>query len=95
MKLHFVSGKELHITDYSRLELNRRQGDQVHINISNSRGDLAFNSLFDEIQTLLNGDDTFIVIIESGGNTAVYDSMTVNYYMSGDSEMLHFSKSQI
>ena len=91
IKLRFENGAELAITDYTRLEVNR-QGKQVHINLTHD-SNMAFNGLYDEILGLLGDDETFSIIIESGGIAAVHKGMAASYYQNSDSEMLHFSKS--
>jgi hypothetical protein len=88
--IHFAS-KEIIVSEYSTMDINR-QGEQLHVNLTNDKDDLAFNSIYDEILELLGKEKTFAITIQKEKGKATYADISVDYHLNGDVEILHFGK---
>ena len=85
-----IADRELPITEYSTLDINR-QGNNININITNDKQDFAFNAIFDQIQASLGSDKPFEITAKQEKGETTFTNMTANYYLSTQSEILHFT----
>ena len=88
--MHFT-GRELTLDEYTTLDINR-QGDQLHINATNTGQDMAFNSFYDKILEHLGDDETFTITIKKEKGAATFTDMTADYYLNSAAEILHFGR---
>ena len=91
LTLHFPDEGELVFEEYTTLDINR-QRNQFNINATNTENDFAFNATFDSIMEHLGDEEFFSVTIENKRGTVEIDRMTVHYYLTNESEILHFSQ---
>ena len=89
--MHFSDNKELALENYSTLDISRK-GQEFHANATNTSPNLAFNDLFTEIHGYLGKDETFSVTVARGEGQATFDRIIVDYYLTGQSEVLHFGQ---
>ena len=87
-------GCTLDIDTFSTVDVSRAS-DGVNINLSNINNDMTFNAIYGEILNLLNGQDVFNIVIKRENGQAVFQHMTVTYYLNTQSEILHFSQKPV
>jgi len=88
--LHFTAG-ELAIKEYTSLDISRRE-NEIHVNITNDKGNFAFNSLYDKILELLGDDESFKIEIKQEAGGATFTDIAADYHLNNAAEVLHFGK---
>jgi len=86
-----LPANDLLLDKYSTLDMSR-QNNEFHINVTNNEPDLAFNALFDEIRERLGEEITFSVTVKKEKGQATFNAVAVDYHLTGQGEILHFSK---
>jgi len=89
--MHFADNRELVLDKYSSLDISRR-GREFHANATNTNPNLSFNDLFTQIQEYLGNDTTFSVTVVRGEGRVTFDRISVDYYLTGQSEVLRFGQ---
>jgi hypothetical protein len=87
--IQFSKGETLEVKDYSNINVQRRL-NHVDVNITVTPPTLALNTLYDKILECRVDGGTFDVIAKTDeGNEANYPRLAVDYYNTGDNEILH------
>ena len=89
-----LTGPEIVIDTYNTVDISRRK-NELHINVTNVIGNLAFNGIFEQIQEHLGDDESFSITIKQEKGQATFADMAVSYHLNAGGEVLHFSKRPI
>lgn len=86
-----LPGHDLTLDTYSTLDINRH-GNEFGINVTNNEPTFAFNTLFEEITKCLDGEKSFSLTVKKEKGQAVFNPVSADYHLTGQGEILHFSK---
>ena len=88
MIMKFEGCGELIIDNSHAIDVSR-SGKQVHINITNTNGDLAFNDLYDRILEYLGEHKTFDVIMKLSNEKSIkFCGIVAEYHLNPHRELL-------
>ena len=87
--LNFTHG-DIVISEYTALDINR-QCSGIHINVTNTLRDFAFNRVFEQIREISGDDGIFDVTARQENGEVMFTGMTADYYLSNQAEILHFT----
>lgn len=91
--MHFAKKKSLTLDEYTSIDV-QRTGKNIYVNATNTKEDMAFNTLFDKILNYLGGSDTFSITIKKESGSAEFENMTVSYHLTGQAEVLSLTQKQ-
>lgn len=87
--LHLPGG-DIPFTEYTSLDINRN-AREAHINATNDKQDFAFNKFYEKILTLKAPDSPFPVTVKQEKGEAIFNDITVDYFLNAGVEVLHFT----
>lgn len=91
--VQFKGGGTLSLDEYTTIDISRSRGN-LHINVTNEAGGLAFNAIYEILELELRGNETFNITVQQGDGSATFSDMVVDYHINAFREILHFTKKQ-
>jgi len=92
--MQFEGGAELILKEHSTIDISRT-GTDLHINVTNTNGDLAFNGVYDRILELSGESKIFNIVIQQGRGSVPFAGVGADYHVNALREILHFTKKQV
>ena len=84
-----INDTSINIQDYTAIDISRTV-DDTNINITNTTGNFAFNSIFNALAYHLPGPLKFT--IQADEAFIIFDNLTVSYHLNTETEILHFAR---